>query len=171
MVFLVFWYLRWLRQPETPRGHTSQGSTRQDGTSHGKTSQDATTQMPVRLSPKARKQLLLSFVLTTLVLAIALNYNTKLLLHSYASFQAFLRLTVLLSGPLLLAQMCLYSLVWHLIASRQFSYNGEPSTAKVPKSEPQPSSGEYSLRFSGDMQEPVIKQPRPSGEYSIRGPR
>jgi hypothetical protein len=157
-VFLVFWYLRWLRQRPA-------------------IVPDSTTKLPVQLSVKAQKQLLLTFAVATPILAVAFNYNTKLLFHSYGSFQTFLRLTVLLSVPLLLMQLCLYSVIWHLIASQQFSYNGETSVPRASGSKPGGSSGEYALRFSGDTQSPLadaqhpLTQQRSSGEYSIKGPR
>lgn len=83
------------------------------------------------------------------MLAVTFNYNTKLILHSYASFQAFLHLAALLGMPLLLALLCLYSIIWHLIAARQSSPSDETSTIREPKGETQ----------------------RPSSEYSMRGPR
>lgn len=163
MVLLVFWYLRWLHQQPA-------------------SVPDGITKLPVQLSIQAQKQLLLTFAVTTPLLAVAFNYNTKMLFHSYGSFQTFLRSTVLLSVPLLLLQLCVYSVIWHLIASRQVRYNGEASTPRAPGNEPRPSSGEYSMRFSGDTQGPPTDRPWPqteqrlsekhsSGEYSIKGPR
>jgi hypothetical protein len=162
LVYLVFWCRHWLRQKPA-------------------TAPDSTTRLPVHLSAKGRKQMFWTFVITALVLAIAFNYNTKLLLYSYASFQAFLRLTVLLGVPILLAQLCLYSVIWHLIASRQFSYEGESysdetSATREPRRELKRSSGEYSMRFSGDEQAPAAEtqhlsnEQRPSVEYSMRSP-
>jgi hypothetical protein len=198
-VLLVLWYFRWLRQQSLIDAE------RRAAQSSG------TAQPNVYLSARARQQLLLTMAIATPVLAIMFNYSTKLLLHSSAHLAAFLRLTVLLGVPLLLLQLCLYSLIWHLIASRQFTYSGQASSEKAPGAKNsgagtsggtldaqstrestgkvQPSSGEYAMRFVGDMQhqtaamkrrlaqthDPLGEQhpsgeERPSGEYSMRGP-
>jgi hypothetical protein len=173
--FLIFWYRRWLHQ--------------QPATVPSSTIADSTTQIPVQLSAKGRKQLLCTFVAITLILAIAFNYNTKLLFHSYADLQAFLRVTVLLAVPLLLAQLCLYSLMWHLIAARQFTCNGQSGSGeaaadqtgagrmtKKPRDGTQHSTGEYSMRFADGTHTQPAEMKRPSGEqrsageYSMRGP-
>jgi hypothetical protein len=169
MAFLIFWYLRWLRQqPQIVPG----------------TAPDSTSALPIQLSPKALWQLLALCAFTTLALSVMFNDNTLILLQSYDKFQAFLRQMVLMGVPLIFVQVCLYSLIWHLIASRQLTFANRTSSEQLPRQttdKRQPLSGEYSMRF-GDKQDSAQAQRSPnaqhppgdqrsSGEYSMRGPR
>jgi hypothetical protein len=166
--FLVFWYLRWVRQK--PVTDFKKTTARASANSRiGIATQGDTPRLAAHLSDKARKQLLLAFIVITPVFSVAFNYNTKALLDSYASFQAFLRLTVLLSVPLLLLQLCVYSVIWHLVASRQFTSSEKVTSRAATNPETSSAQMDVGRREDGESTtEHTEKSQRVSGEYSLR---